>query len=367
MKIKGKAYKYINRNTPKIIFIFSLFLILFYSKIIFAKGVVAGTDISNKVTVNYMINGEAQTPIESSPSGNSASGIGNGKSTDFKVDRKIDLLITSTGNAEVELGDTQAKLDFILQNEGNDTQEFLLITDSNITTDDYDISHCSAEITSVTGEALPSNRLLSSGNVLIEPDQQVKVSIKCDIPLSKEGQPIIAGQVSTLSLLAIAEKNADGSATRETAGADSFDKVDTVFVDGAGTDDLAYDAAYSSRGNYIISSNTALPKLNIEKTIIEVKDLQGGNNATSGSEISYRINVTTVGKGVINDVSITDVTPEDMTYKPASIKLDGIHLTDEADADKGNFGATLPNTATVNLGNVVAGSQYEIQISYVVD
>jgi hypothetical protein len=47
----------------------------------FAAGTAAGTDINNRATVNYQVGSVAQTPVESSPLGNSTPGTGNGSNT----------------------------------------------------------------------------------------------------------------------------------------------------------------------------------------------------------------------------------------------------------------------------------------------
>ncbi len=53
-----------------------------------AAGTDAGTTITNRATVNYSVGGVAQTPIESSPTGNSIR-ASTGANTAFVVDRKI--------------------------------------------------------------------------------------------------------------------------------------------------------------------------------------------------------------------------------------------------------------------------------------
>jgi hypothetical protein len=52
-----------------------------------------------------------------------------------------------------------------------------------------------------------------------------------------------------------------------------------------------------------------------------------------------------------------------MTYVPESIRLDGMALTDAADApaDGGDFGVTAPNTVTLDLGDVAAGAAFIIE------
>ena len=344
-----------------------LFLIMFYSNSLSAQGVIAGTNITNTAVVSYVVDGEIQGLIESSPTGNSASGIGNGQETAFKVDRKIDLLVTSNGDTNVAPGDHQAELTFLLTNEGNDTQEFMLIADSRLIADDFDSNNCISTVLGVTGTPLPNVVLPTSGSIKLKVDQQASISVKCDIPLLNNGQEIVSGKVSTLSLFAVAEKNSDGSVVSETTGLESASLIDTVFADDAGTDDLRRDASHSSRGRYITSDLAALPTLKIDKTIIEVDDQKGGNKMISGAEVKYKIKVLTQGTGVIDNLVVTDKTPEGMIYKRKSIRLDNNNLTDGVDGDSGDYGVTSANTVTLNLGDIVAGTQHEIYVTYIVN
>lgn len=334
-----------------------------------AQGVSAGTDVSNTVLVNYHIGGAAQQPIESSPTGNSTSGLGNGQSTVFKVDRKIDLIVTSNGDVTVALGSTQAELNFTLVNEGNDSQEFKLSPDSTLAADGFDTNNCTTTVTSVSpGSPLSGVTLPTTGNIKLKADQQASISVKCDIPLNNSGSPILSGQASLLSLLATTEKNIDGSSTNQTTTPDEILIVDTVFSDSSGTDDINRDASHSTRANYIASTSTnPPPTLAINKSIVEVKDTEGGSTAVTGSEVTYKIQVTTSGIGTVNDVLITDITPAEMSYKATTIKLDGVGLSDSNDLDKADYGVTNADTATIDLGNINAGIQHEILLTYTIN
>jgi len=342
--------------------------ILLFSNNGYAKGVAAGTDIANTVIVNYKINNIIQEPVESSPLGNSLAGMGNGQATLFKVDRKIDLVLTGNNNASVNLGDSQAEVTFTLQNEGNATQEFNLIPDYTLTTDDFDTNNCNVEVTGVTGAPLAGVTLPTSGNIKLKADQQASISVKCDIPLDNNNVPIVTGQSSLLSLIATVEKNEDGSLTEETTTAEIPMEVETVFADSAGSDDSNRDAMHSARRTYTASSSTVVPSLTMEKTIVSVLDSSGGNSAIAGSEVTYNIQIDTIGTGVINNLVISDPTPAEMSYKTSSIKLNNTNQTDASDvADYTDFGITTANTATINLGDITAGSQYDIQLTYIIN
>ena len=343
-------------NFKNLFFLLSLclcLLTLIFPGLALAQGTQAGLDISNTATVTYKIAGTTQPPLQ---------GLNN-----FKVDRKIDLVVTGVNNASVAPGDTQAELTFTLLNEGNDIQVFELSPDPSLNSDNFDTSGCTTTVTSVSGTPLPGVSVPTNADIKLSPDQSASVSVKCNIPLNNGTTPISSGGTSLLSLKATAIQNNDGSATIETTSTEAEQQIDTVFADDAGSDDIARDASHSARRTYTASTSTIPPTLTINKSILEVKDPSGGNSAISGSEVTYKINITSNGMGAINNVVITDVTPADMTYKPGSMKLDSNTLTDISDADQGDFGITSSNTATVQLGNITAGSQYEIQLTYTIN
>ncbi len=342
-------YRYFKKTHFLLACFFVLFSLLLAS-LAQAQGTHAGVDISNVVTVNYQVNGTQQAPVQSS--------------TNFTVDRKIDLVVTGVNNANVTPGDTQAEVTFNLLNEGNDIQIFELTPNPVINTDDFDTSSCNTVVTSVTGTPLPGVSLPTSADIKLSPDQQALISVKCNIPLNNGSVPLSSGDTSLLSLKAVAKRNDNETQVVESLATDTELQIDTVFADAAGSDDIARDASHSARRTYTASTSTIPPTLTIDKSILEVKDSSGGNSAVSGSEVTYKIKITTAGMGTINNAVISDQTPTGMTYKAGTIMLDNNLLTDSSDGDQGDFGVTTPNTATINLGNITAGNQYDIQLTY---
>lgn len=354
----------------KILFLLTVFLCLsnpFIANTVSAQGVAAGTSILNTAIVNYKIDDQEQMPIESSPDGNTLPGLGSGEATIFLVDRKIDLLITGNSNANVNPGDTQAEVTFTLKNEGNDTQEFGLIPDTTLTSDDFDTKNCNVTVTTLSGSPLPGITLPVTGNIRLKADQEAGISVQCDIPFDNAGIPILSGQTAIVSLYAIAEKNADGTDVSKSTINNVPMSIETIFTDSAGTDDIARDATHSARRTYTASSSTVTPELTMEKTILDVKDPNGGSDALSGSEVTYKISINTSGTGFIDNLVITDPTPAEMSYKPASIYLDNARLTDSQDSDKADFGISSTKTATIKLGSIQAGSQHEIELTYIIN
>lgn len=333
----------------------------------FAQGVAAGTSINNIATVTYTVDNIVQEPINSSPTGNSTSGNSNGTITQFVVDRKVDLLVTGNSNANVNPGDAQAEVTFTLQNQGNATQEFSLISDNLLPSDNFDPNSCNIEVTGVTGTPVTGVVLPTSGNIKLSADQQASISVKCDIPLDNNNAPILSGHTALVGLIATAEKNEDDSNTIESTTPESDSTIETVFADGAGSDDSNRDAMHSDRRTYVATTGTLPPTLNMDKSIVSVVDPNGGSTAISGSEVTYKIQINTAGVGTIENLIITDPTPVDMTYKLGSIILNNSNQSDANDADNTDFGISTADTATINLGNFAAGSQYEILLTYIIN
>ena len=367
LQSRGTNYNSHANKTGFIVKGFLCVCIFAYAGLAKAQGVIAGTNISNTAIVSYSTGSITQEPIESSPNGNSSAGIGNGTATEFVVDRKIDLVVTGNTNANVAPGDSQAEVIFSLQNQGNAIQTFSLVSNSLLTSDNFDINSCNIQITGVTGTPVAGVTLPSTNNIKLSPDQQATVSVRCDVPFSNSGAPIINGQTATLGLLATVEQNEDGSNTTE-SNIDSASGVETVFVDSAGTADLVRDAMHSAIRDYIATSSSAAPELTMNKTIVSVLDPDGGDKAETGSEVTYKIQISTTGIGTLENVVITDPTPTDMTYKLNSVRLNNTNQTDISDVvDNTDFGISTVDTATINLGNFAAGSQYEILVTYIIN
>src|SRR5690349_19419292 len=86
------------------------------------------TPITNTASVNYSVSGVPQTVIQSSPSGNSTPGAGNGTATTFKVDKKVMFVAEETNSAATVTspGLTGVITVFKVSNTTNGAQEFAL-------------------------------------------------------------------------------------------------------------------------------------------------------------------------------------------------------------------------------------------------
>ena len=94
----------------------------------FAIGTDSGTSISNKATVSYSVGSVVQTPIESSPTGNSTPGVNNGAGTTFVVDNKILHVVSEVGGTanSTSPGASNVVATFRVTNQGNTAQGYAL-------------------------------------------------------------------------------------------------------------------------------------------------------------------------------------------------------------------------------------------------
>ncbi len=105
---------------------------------VFAAGTAPGVSITNQATLNYDVGGTGQTAIVS----DGDTGTPGVQTTDFVVDRKVDLTVVSNGNAFVLPNSTDQALPFTLTNTGNDTHSYLLtaVPGVDASEDDFDMS-----------------------------------------------------------------------------------------------------------------------------------------------------------------------------------------------------------------------------------
>ena len=164
---------------------------LFGSASVFAA---AGDNIANRATINYDVGTVAQTLIESSPSGNTTPGATNGTDTVFVEDREINFGIADANSAynAYSAGQTDAYLTFTLQNDSNQTLDFLLAAiDTDLDTygggaDDIDVDAGSLEVYVEDGTTVGFQSAEDTAVFVDElaPTASVTVYIVGDIPAS---------------------------------------------------------------------------------------------------------------------------------------------------------------------------------------
>ena len=273
----------------------------------FAAGTDAGVTIGNRATVNYTVGTTPQTAIESSPTGNSNPGVGNGANTNFVVDRRIDFTVVETGGGftTVAPGQVNAVTIFTVTNTSNAAEGFQLsavnvggtVFGNNDSTDVGNI-RVFVDNPAGGGTAGAYDPLVDTAihvNTLGE-DLPVVVFVVSDVPGTA-----LNGQFANVRLTARAATVGSNGATleTETAGADTAGE-DVVFGD------AGRDATETADDQYAVQSAA----LTITKTSSIISDLFNGTGpnrkAIPGSVIEYVVSITNNGAAAATSVRLSD-------------------------------------------------------------
>lgn len=302
----------------------------------FAAGTTAGQPILNSASVTYTVDTVLQDAIESSVGGNNLPGIGQGSPTRFTVDRKIDVQVSEVGTAVtmVSPNSSDQVLTFLVENQGNDAQDFVLtavdgsgntITLGTAFTDDFDatLSQTIGIWFDADGSGDFDDTLDTELSYLdaFPVDTPTRVFVVRDIAATQAN-----GSVSIITLNAQAVANsgtsaAPGAALTEDTGdtnvlEDAVGAEQIVFADDDGTatqgTDALRDGQHSASDAYLVES----AQLSISKSASVIRDPFGNANPKSipGSIVEYEITVTNgSGVGVQTAAGITiadDLTSE---------------------------------------------------------
>ena len=174
--------KKVNLSKPAGLLFSSLFL-WGVSSGVFAAGTTPGTSISNQATLNYDVGGINQTPIDS----DGDTGTVGIQTTDFVVDRKVDLTVVSNGNATVIPGSTDQAVPFTLTNVGNDTHGYLLTTTAGLSPaeDDFDMNSVRIYVDNGTIGVFDVADVLYAGGTNVgdlAPDASIDLLVVSDTP-----------------------------------------------------------------------------------------------------------------------------------------------------------------------------------------
>lgn len=300
-----------------------------------AAGTPAGTVISNKATVNYVMNASSHTV--------------NSNTSTIVVNEVLNTTMTwldAAPGVTVTPGQTKRIATMKLTNTGNGS-------------DTYTLSATSSQVTGTNFAPLPAAIYLdSNGNGIFDAgvdqlydpnsnipalgaDKSLIIFIQSDIPSTG----LVDGQMGSVSVNATS-KTGTGSPGAVLSGKGPGGTDVVVGLSGG---------VSAAVGIYVVSSIA----VNIGKTAAIV-DQYGGNKPIVGATMHYTLRATVSGSGTATGVVITDVIPANTTYVPGTLTLNSVALTDALDADAGDVGGTAIGTVTVRLGNLTAASAAQI-------
>lgn len=294
-------------------------LLALSTSVVHAGGTPSGTVISNTATLTFSVGGVAQPTVGSSPTGNSS---GAGTATTFTVDKKVNLTVTTTDATFVSVapGSTAQVLTFSVTNTGNDPQDFALSSSQRANgtalfggTDDFDATACSQFVESGATAGYQAAQDTATFVDELAADASKTVYVVCSIPAAQ-----VNGDVAVVTLQAQARIGGGagslGGTLTATAGANTAG-VDIVFADGAGSDDAANDALYSSRDAYKVQSAV----LTVTKTATLICDpVDGTTNPKNipGAIVRYAVTVANSGAGAASGIltTVQDVLNANVTF-----------------------------------------------------
>lgn len=321
----------------------------------------SGTAISNTASLSYSVGGSTQTPIASSPAGNSIAGTA-GAPTSFVVDKKVDF--TVTGGAIVNVQPNQAGvvgttpiaansntvLTYTISNIGNDPQGFILSAANAtplVATDVFDPTLFKTFV-DTNNNGVYDAADTGTSIATLAPGASVKVFILSTIPASGLAGPLVNGNQALVTLTAqaadttgtlVAGSTVAGStngvalvATAAVAGSNAtgganVNAVDIVFAEvanaGPGLANAANNGSAAANGTYNIQ--TAM--LTVTKLSSVVCDPVTGNvapNNIPGAAIQWAITIANAaGAGAPANLAlpsaISDTLNVNTTFDPNKV------------------------------------------------
>jgi len=295
-----------------------------------AAGTAAGTNIANQATANYTI------------------GAVNYLATSNTSTVRVAELLSSTvvwmdtpPGVAVSAGAANQPVTVRITNTGNGSETYLLSAQSaGIGGDQFDPT--------LVGIVLDAN-----GNGIYDAGVDTPYIPGVNDPsLAADG----SRAVFVLNSIPASAANGDRGITRLIVTSQTGTGVPGTSFAGAGdggSDAVvgAWGGTQTVNGAYIVSGVNAA--VNKSVTVI---DPRGGTQAEPGAILRYTITVSVTGGGTATGVVVIDQVPPNTTYVAGGLRLNGISLTDIADADAGDFNATTPGAITVKLGNLTSAS-----------
>jgi uncharacterized repeat protein (TIGR01451 family) len=285
----------------------------------------------------------ADTPIDNTaqatfddPDGNPQTVISN--TISFRVEEVLNVTIVSNDatNVSVFSPDTDDPLSFTIGNPGNGSEAYELVANPALLTDDYDPINTRIYLDDGDGLfEIGQDALYSPGvnDPVLAPDTTTIVFVVNDTPAS-----LATGDTGSVQLDATAATGSGPAGT--TFPGDGTNGVDAVV--GVTT------ATANSQGTYAVVQTLA--------TLVKSHTVLGGAYVP-GAVITYTITFDILGTGTITGAQIDDLIPPSTTYVSNSMQLDGLPLSDIADADEGEFTGT---GIVVDLGSVIAPATHTV-------
>jgi uncharacterized repeat protein (TIGR01451 family) len=328
----------------------------------------AGTSIDNLAIVSYSVGGQAQEPIESSPTGNTTPGAGAGTDTSFVVDNRVDLTVSElSGVATITSpGAANQVLAFTVTNTGNAPQGYALSfleeagTSLFTRTDNVDFNNLVIRVDEDpsagdgTGNDAYDGTETATAVDELNPSQSITVFIVSSPAVPLTLQNLDVANVRLQAQTAVPGTNG-ATLEAESGGVNDPNLVEILFAD---TD---RDATESAVDQFVIQSAA----LTISKTQTVLDDGFSTTNprAIPGATVEYLITIENTSATTAADaVSVSDAVPADTTlvedqYAGEDVGITGgAAATCTADANDGDTDGCGIAAGTLTVGSSVIGS-----------
>jgi uncharacterized repeat protein (TIGR01451 family) len=293
-----------------------------------AAGTPANTTISTQATANYRIGAATVTQTSNVLTAT--------------VAEVLDVHVTWQDSSDVPVfpHETDRILTFRITNTGNGDESFTL-TASNVQGQDQFDPVLSALLLDSNGNnrfdpGIDAFYVAGVNDPALAPDAALTVFALNNIPGNLEN-----GNTGHCQITATAKT---GAGTPGNVLSGQGDGGTDAVIGGSG-------ASAATRGTYSVS--------NVQISVVKsatVVDPQNGNRPLTAAVITYQIDVQATGSGTAQAVVFEDPIPENTTYRPNSLRLNGALLSDAADGDVGDVGVTTTDSVTVYLGDLAANA-----------
>lgn len=306
---------------PLLLFIVAMALWLLPALPALAAGTPAGTNITNKASVSFVV--DTATLNKDS------------NEVTLQVAEVLDVTLAwqDSGNILAEPEETGKVATFLLTNTGNGSEAFTLTVDNGLGGDQFDptLSGVYLDANDNGQYDAGTDTLYNAGanDPVLAADASIALFVLNDIPAGVNDSDL--GK----SGLTAAANTGTGAPGDPFPGAGDGGVNAVVGTSGGTANDTA---------TYQVSA--------VDVTVVKsqsVADPHGGSEPMPAAVITYSIEVEASGSGTAESVTVTDPVPANTSYVEGSLKLDGGDLTDATDGDAGEVAG---GTVTVRLGDL---------------
>jgi uncharacterized repeat protein (TIGR01451 family) len=293
-----------------------------------AAGTPANTTISTQATASYQIGAAAMTQ---------ASNI-----LTATVAELLDVHVTWQDSTAVVVycQDTDRILTFRITNTGNGDESFTLTASSAQSGGHFDPTLSALYLDSNGNDlydaGIDTLYVAGSNDPALAPDAAMTVFALNNIP-----NDLTDGETGHCRITA-SSKTGTGSPGDFLVGQGDGGTDAVIGLSGAVADTM---------GTYAVSN----ARISVVKTATVV-DPRNGSLPTTGAVITYQVQIQATGSGSVQSVVFNDPIPDHTTFRPDSLRLNGILLSDAADTDAGDVGANTIDSVSVYLGNLAVNS-----------